>query len=247
MKIRIAYIEEPPFYWTAEDGAVVGADIELADAVLRAIGVTSIQHVPTSFDEFLPGVRQGRWDMNVPIFVTPERAQQVAFSRPVWALGDGFLVYPGNPKVLTSYKALAARGDARLGIVAGQVQFDSARSAGVGDGQIVVFRSQSEAVAALVAGEIDAFAATAVGNRAVADGKQALEAVEHQVGKDGEVPVGAFSFGKGNHALLQAVNEQLHRYLGSADHRARMAKYGITQTEIDNVLPAKDAAQDGPA
>ncbi len=142
MKVRIAYIEEPPYYWTAEDGSVVGADIELADAVLRAAGVTSIQHLPVSFDELLPGVQRGRWDMNVPIFVTAERAQHVAFSLPVWALGDGFLVQPGNPKALTSYKALAAHDDARLGIIAGQVQFDSARSAGVGDGQIVMFRDQ---------------------------------------------------------------------------------------------------------
>ena len=241
MKIRIAYIEEPPYYWTAEDGTVVGADIELADAVLRAVGVTSIQHMPVSFDELLPGVQQGRWDMNVPIFVTPERAQHVAFSVPVWALGDGFLVHPGNPKALTSYKALAERSDARLGIIAGQVQFDSAKSAGVSDGQIVMFRNQPEAVAALVAGKIDAFAGTAVGNRAEANGNPALEAVAHEVGKDAKLPVGAFSFDKGNHGLLQAVNEQLRSYLGSTDHRARVAKYGITRTEIDSVLPAKSA------
>lgn len=244
MSVRIAYIEEPPFYWTADDGSVVGADIELADAVLRAIGVSSIEHVPTSFDELLAGVQQGRWDMNVPIFATPERAQHVAFSLPVWALGDGFLVHPGNPKALTSYQALAARGDARLGLIAGQVQFDSAESAGVADGQIVVFRNQPEAIAALLAGKIDAFAGTAIGNRAAANGNPALEAVAHELGKDAKVPVGAFSFDKGNHGLLQAVNEQLRSYLGSADHRARVAKYGITQTEIDGVLPAKDGGQD---
>ena len=238
MKIRIAYIEEPPFYWTAEDGTVTGADIELADAVLRAIGVTAIEHVPVSFDEFLPGVSQGRWDMNVPIFVTPERAQHVAFGLPVWALGDGFLVHPGNPKALTGYPAVAARGDARLGVIAGQVQIASARSAGVGDGQLVVFKNQPKAIAALVAGEIDAFAATAIGSRAAAEGNPAVEAVAHEPGQGAKVPVGAFSFAKGNETLLNAVNEQLRRYLGSPDHRARMARYGITHTEIDGVLPA---------
>ena len=247
MNVRIAYIEEPPYYWTAEDGSVVGADIELADAVLRAIGITSIQHMRVSFDELLPGVQEGRWDMNVPIFVTAERAKHVAFSMPVWALGDGFLVQPGNPKALVSYKALAARADARLGIIAGQVQFDSAKSAGVGVGQIVVFRNQPEAVVALVAGEIDAFAGTAVGNRAAAAGHPKLEAVAHALDKDARIPVGAFSFDRGNHSLLRAVNEQLHRYLGSADHRARVAKYGITQTEIDSVLPAKSGVYGGRA
>ncbi|MGA2550948.1 MAG: transporter substrate-binding domain-containing protein [Burkholderiaceae bacterium] len=242
MNIRIAYIEEPPYYWTAEDGSVVGADIELADAVLRAIGVTAIEHMPVSFGELLPGVQEGRWDMNVPIFVTAERAKQVAFSIPVWTLGDGFLVHLGNPKALMSYKALAARGDARLGVIAGQVQLDSAKSAGVEDGQIVVFRNQPEALAALVAGKIDAFAGTAVGNRAVVQGNPALEAVAHAVDKDTKTPVGAFSFDRANHGLLRAVNEQLRRYLGSAEHRARVAKYGITHTEIDGVLLPESAA-----
>jgi len=236
MKVSIAYIEEPPFYWTAEDGSVTGADIELADAVLRAIGVTAIEHVPVSFDEFLPGVQQGRWEMNVPIFVTAERAQHVAFSAPVWALGDGFLVRPGNPKALTSYQALVSQEDVRLGVIAGQVQIASARSAGVGAGQLVVFRNQPEAIAALVADKIDAFAATAIGSRTAADGNPAVEAVAFELGQDANVPVGAFSFAKGNHSLLQAVNAQLRRYLGTADHRARMVKYGITRVEIDAVL-----------
>lgn len=237
MKLRIAYIEEPPFYWTAEDGTVTGADIELADTVLRAIGVTTIEHVPTTFDEFLPGVQQGRWDMNVPIFVTPERAQHVAFSTPVWALGDGFLVHPGNPKALTGYAALAARTDARLGIVAGQVQAASARAAGVTDGQFVVFKNQPEAIAALVAGTIDAFAATALGSRAAAADNLAVEAVAHPMGQGATVPVGAFSFAQGNHGLLAAVNGQLGFFLGTHEHRACMAKYGITRTENDAVLP----------
>jgi polar amino acid transport system substrate-binding protein len=235
MKVRIAYLEEPPFYWTGEDHSATGADIELAEVVLRAIGVTSIEHQLTSFEELLPGVQEGRWDMNVPIFVTAERAERVAFSVPVWALGDGFLLRHGNPKALTSYGAVAARTDARLGIVAGTVQLDSAKSAGVSDGQIVAFKGQTEAIDALLAGKIDAYASTAVGSRVLASANQELEVVAHETSKDGRAPVGAFSFSKGNPELLQAVNEQLRKYLGSADHRARMAKFGLTQTELDSV------------
>ncbi|CAE6747774.1 transporter substrate-binding domain-containing protein [Paraburkholderia nemoris] len=235
MKVRIAYLEEPPFYWTDEDHSATGADIELAEVVLRAIGVTSIEHQLTSFEELLPGVQEGRWDMNVPIFVTAERAERVAFSVPVWALGDGFLLRQGNPKALTSYATVAARNDARLGIVAGTVQLDSAKSVGVRDSQIVAFKGQTEAIDALLAGKIDAYASTAVGSRVLASANQELEVVAHETSKDGRAPVGAFSFSKNNPDLLRAVNEQLRKYLGSADHRARMAKYGLTQTELDSV------------
>lgn len=235
-KLRIAYIEESPFYWTDEGHLVKGADIELAEVVLRAIGVSSIEYQLTSFGELIPGVQAGSWDMNVPIFATTERAKDVAFSVPVWSLGDGFVVHRGNPKELTSYEAVAISGDARLGIIPGQVQFDAAKSAGVRDSQIVLFNNQPEAVVALLAGKIDAFAATAVGNRVIANANKKLEAVAHENSKDRKSPVGAFSFSNLNHGLLQAVNAQLRKYLGSADHRTRMAKYGITQTEIDGVV-----------
>ncbi|SDZ44870.1 amino acid ABC transporter substrate-binding protein, PAAT family [Variovorax sp. YR634] len=239
MKVRIAYIEEPPFYWTGSDQRATGADIELADVVLRAIGATSIEHHLTTFEEFLPGVKEGRWDMNVPIFVTTERAEHVAFSVPVWTLGDGFLVHRGNSKALASYAALAARSDARLGVIPGQVQIHAAKSAGVADSQLVAFKDQPEAVAALLAGKIDAFAATAIGNRDTASKHSELEAVAHEAGKAANSPVGAFSFSKGNHALLQAVNDQLRAYLGSADHRKLVAKYGFTETEINGVVARK--------
>jgi len=239
MKLKIAYVDEPPFYWTTEENSVKGSDIELAEVILRAIGVSSIEYVLTTFEELLPGVQTGRWDMNVPIFVTAERAKHVAFSIPVWSLGDGFVVRRGNPKELTSYEAVAMRGDARLGIIPGQVQFDTAKMAGVSDNQIVLFKDQPEAIGALLEGKIDAFAATAVGNRAIADANKELEAVPHQINKDGNAPIGAFSFSKTNHDLLQAVNTELHKYLGSTDHRMRMARYGITQSEIDSVITSK--------
>ena len=241
MKVTIAYIEEPPFGWTESDRAVTGADIDLADAVLRAIGVTRVEHRLTTFSELLPGVEAGRWDMNVPLFVTPERANRVAFSLPVWAIGDGFLVRAGNPKALNSYASLAERHDARLGIIAGQVQHDSAKASGISEDQIAIFEYQADAIEAVRSGVIDAYASTALGNRVLADriGGSVLEAVEHELGTNGKqqhVPLGAFSFNRRNSDLLDAVNEQLRLYLGSPNHRARMARFGLTHKEIDPTL-----------
>jgi len=241
MKVRLAYLEEPPFYWTAPDGSPTGADIELADVVLRAISA-NVEHVRTSFEELMPGVQAGRWDMNVPIFATAERAQQVAFSVPVWTIGDGLVVRRGNPKSLDSYVSVKARGDARLGVIPAQLQYQAARSAGVGDAQFVEFASQPDAVAALLEGRIDAFTGTALGGHALADANPALEVVRIP-SETGTQPVGAFSFSQGNAALLDAVNRELRGYLGSADHRARMAKYGFGAGEIDGVLNNAKAAR----
>jgi polar amino acid transport system substrate-binding protein len=232
MTIRVAYVEEPPFYWTAADGSATGADVELARVVLAAIGETSVEFVLIAFDELLSGVSAGRWDMNVPIFVTPERERRVTFSVPVWSLSDGFLVRRGNPKSLTSYSSVGSDASARLGLIPGQVQFDAAQAAGVPADQIVTFASQPEAVSALLAGTIDAFAATSIGNRAIVVNTPELESVSFP--EPGAV--GAFSFAPASTKLINDVNDALLRYLGSNDHRARMAEYGLTRDEINGAL-----------
>lgn len=241
MKVTVAYIEEPPFGWTDAGGNVSGADIDLADAVLRAIGVTQIEHHRTTFGELLPGVDAGRWTMNVPLFVTPERAKLVAFSVPVWAIGDGFLVRAGNPKALDSYVSVAKRQDARLGVITGQIQHDSAKASGIGAHQISTFADQAQAIDALRSGNIDAYASTAPGNRILAQriGGSLLEAVEHKREANGTqqlLPFGAFSFARRNTDLRDAVNAQLRSYLGSPAHRTRMAGFGLTHNEIDPVV-----------
>ncbi|MCU1579874.1 MAG: amino acid transporter substrate-binding protein [Rhodoglobus sp.] len=234
MRVRVAYVEEPPFYWTGAGGSATGADIELSRVVLEAIGAT-IDYQLVPFEDLLTGVAAGRWDMNVPIFVTPERAERVAFSIPVWSLGDGVVVRRGNPTGVTSYAAVASSG-ARLGVIPGQVQREAARAAGIDDRRIVEFDSQPAAVAALLAGAIDAFAATTVGNRAIVAAHPELESVDLEPHAGAKPPVGAFSFALENRTLREAVDAQLGGYLGSTDHRRRAAAYGISDAEIDGAL-----------
>jgi Bacterial extracellular solute-binding proteins, family 3 len=106
-KVVFAYIDEPPFARPRSNGEAVGCDVDLAMTVLRAIGVRTVETKVTTFAELLPGIAAGRWTMNVPLFVTPQRAALVAFSRPVWALHDGLIVPAGNPKRLDGYRAIA--------------------------------------------------------------------------------------------------------------------------------------------
>jgi len=241
MKVTIAYIEEPPFGWTEPHGTATGADVELAGRILRQIGVGRIEHCLTTFSELLPGVEAGRWDMNVPLFVTPQRANTVAFSVPVWGMEDGFLVGPGNPRALINYSSIAKCPDARLGIIAGQVQHESAMASGVSEEQIVIFKQQADAIAAVLSGAIDAYASTALGNRIIASqmGRSVIDAVAHEPETNGRQrvpPLGAFSFNRKNVDLLKAVNQRLRSYLGSPDHRAHMARFGLTNREIDPVV-----------
>lgn len=241
-RVVLAYIDEPPFAQPGGQAGAVGCDVELALTVLAAIGVRRVETRLTTFAELIPGVAAGRWDMNVPLFVTAQRSRVVAFSRPVWALRDGFIVDAGNPQGLRSYRDLVQSPGARLGVVSGQVQHDAALRAGVPPGRIREFETQRAALAALRAGEIHAYASTALGNRVFIGGlgDPALQAVELEGEAstvDAGPPVGAFSFALADTELRGRFDAFLMRYLGSPAHRERMAAHGLLASEIDPVLP----------
>ncbi len=47
---------------------------------------------------------------------------------------------------------------------------------------------------------------------------------------------GAFSFAKADAAFVARFNEALALYLGSAEHRAMLSRYGFTDAEIEPAI-----------
>jgi len=236
-KVVFAYIDEPPFAQPRPGAEPVGCDVDLVRTILAAIGVQEVEMRLTTFAELLPGVAAGRWTINTPLFVTPERAASVAFSRPVWALNDGLVVRAEDAHRLNGYRAIALDPSARLGVVGGQVQRDTALKAGVPPERISEFATQPDALAAVLAGRVDAYASTAIGNRTVvrALGSPALAVVD-AAEVQARAPVGAYSFARESVALRDRFDEALARYLGSPGHRAMMAAHGLSDREIDPVV-----------
>jgi polar amino acid transport system substrate-binding protein len=233
-RVTFAYIDEPPFARPGPGGSAEGCDVELALAGLSAIGVRRVEMHLSTFAELLPGVASGRWTMNTPLFVSAERARLVSFSRPVWALRDGLVVPAGNPRAVTSYQGIAA-GRLVLALISGQIQRQSALAAGVQPAQIIEFATQHEALQAVRDGRADAYASTALGNRTVVRQAQDLASVDAVDDLDRAPPVGAFSFAHDSIELRAAFDLFLQAHLGSAEHRARMARHGLTAAEIDPV------------
>lgn len=239
-RVVLAYLDEPPFCAPGPDGRPVGCDMEVAFAVLAAIGVKRVETRLTTFADLLPGVAAGAWSLNTPLFVTPERSALVDFSRPVWSLADGFMVRAGNPKNLNSYEAVAD-GTAVLGVVADQVQEQSGLRAGIPANRIRRFATQQAAAAALLDGDVDAYASVAMAHRGYLRGAPdpRLAVVDFGASNGGEgalAAYGAYSFARSSAALRRAFDAQLGSYLGSAEHRALMAGYGFTDSDVDRVV-----------
>jgi polar amino acid transport system substrate-binding protein len=243
-RVVFAYIDEPPFATPLPDGTARGCDVDLAQKGLHAIGVREVEFRLTTFAELLPGVAQGQWAMNTPLFVSAERQAVVSFSRPVWALIDGFIVPAGNPNNITSYRAIA-EGQHRLALVSGQIQRNSALSASVSAEQIIEFPTQQEALKAVRDGRADSYASTALGNRTILEqcAYDGLVSVDAQDGSLSAPPVGAFCFAHSSIELRRSFDAFLADYVGSIEHRERMLQYGLTGTEIDPIArwPKRDA------
>jgi polar amino acid transport system substrate-binding protein len=214
----MAILDEPPFCWLAADGRATGCDVEVATVALHRAGVAGIEFVQVDFAALLPGVLAGRWHLTTGLFITPARQAVVRFSRPIWTVPDGLIVRRERP--LKSYVDIAADPSARLAVVTGQVQGDSARAAGVPEERIVRFDTQEETVRAVLRGAAEAAASTAIGNRAILDrfGPE-LTVVDLPAGADGGFAVAP--------DLADALDAALDGYLGSAEHRAVMTRYGV--------------------
>ena len=233
---RFAYLQEPPFCFTAADGLVGGCDVELARHVVEELGLGRFEPIEANFAELLPGLADRRWQMTTGLFITQARRRSVRFSRPIWALHDGLMVVAGNPKDLNGYRSLAADPSARLAVIAGQVQHETALALGVPSGRIAVFSTQEEAAQAVGRGEVDAYASVAAAHRGYIDRQlsRTLDVVDVPVGER-EPALGAFAFAIEADAIRQAVDTVLEGFLGSPAHRQGMQRYGFGTAEVDRV------------
>lgn len=225
--VVFAYLDEPPFCWPGAGPTAQGCDVELVTAALRKLGIAEFERRLTTFAELLPGLASGRWTLTTPLFVTTERQQLVDFSRPVWALADGLLVRAGDRRRLTGYRAVAAAG-ACLVVVGGQVQEQAGLAAGIASERMIRVATQEEAVAAVKAGEADAYASVAMAHRGYLAREPDTELAIVNVSASESVPAaGAFAFGKQHAALRQRFDAALEGLIGSDWHRAMMARHGF--------------------
>ena len=231
--IVLAYIDEPPFCFPVVNGAE-GYDVEVALCVLAAMGVREVEARLVTFADLLTGLVTGRWRINTPLFVTPERQDLVLFSRGVWALADGLLVRAGDVSTILGYEALVENRALRLVVVAGQVQEHSALKAGLTSDRILRVVSPEQAVEAVVSGQADAYASVARAHRGFLQREPdpTLAVVDLDAAKGPSPAVGAYGFAKRDGAFRDVFDIALNGFLGSPDHRGIMDRYGFVDADM---------------
>lgn len=86
----------PPFEMTDEKGEIIGFDVDIANAICKAIRATcSFQSQP--FDGLIQGLKQKRFDAVISgMGITEARKKQVLFSEPYFSSSAAFIAKKGT-------------------------------------------------------------------------------------------------------------------------------------------------------
>ncbi len=231
--IRIGYAEEPPFAFRDRGGRVSGEAPEVARAVWQRLGVANIEWHHGEFASLIAQLRAGRIDMIAAgMFIRPERQRLVLFTSPTATIRPGLLVKAGNPLGLHCLEDIAARAEGRLAILAGAVEGEDARRAGIPAERILPFPDPETAIRAFHGGGVDGLALSAPSVQQLARLHAGLEKAFPFTGREGSVGLPAFAFRREDKQLCDRFDKTLRSFLGSEPHLALVEPFGFTGEDL---------------
>lgn len=234
--LRAGYALEAPYAYREVDGTLRGESIDTLRAALRRAGLPEPVWVHVEFPRLIHELKGGRIDVIAAgMFITPERAEQVDFTRPTTSVRTGLLVPQGNPLNLHALDDLRRASGARLAVLDGSVELAQAIAAGLGEAQLLRLPDPASALAALRSGQAAAFSLSAPSLRwAVRLATDLALAEPFAVPqRDSQPDIGypAFVFRQGDPRRAR-VDQALSSYLGSAEHLRAVADYGFSAEDV---------------
>lgn len=244
--IRVGFPNQVPYAYADEKGQLTGADAVIAKMVVQKMGIKEMDGVLTEFASLIPGLKAGRFDIVLAMFVNPQRCAQVVFSEPIYRVAQGIIVKAGNPKKIRNYDDLIKQNDLKIAVMAGAVQMNNLKKLGVPDARIVSFPDGPSAIAAVSAGRADVFTISDLPARrllAAAGSSVQLEMVPAFAPPivDGRPAQGhsAFAFRPEDTALQQEFNKALADVMGTPQFLEAMAPFGITKDNLPDTKTAE--------
>ncbi len=234
--IRAATANEVPYSYMQPDGTSAGIGPDVANAVLKQIGIEEVNWTVTPFGTLIPGLKARRFDFAAAEQnISAERCQQVSFTEPNSSYGEGLLVKKGNPKGLTTYADIAKDPSLKVAVVSGANNVDFLRAVGVKDDQIVFIPANADAIPT-VESRVDAYAATELTVSELAKDQANVEQVapfEDPIVNDAPVRnYGGFAFRPEDKELRDAFNAALVEFRKTDEYKAILAKYGVSEASI---------------
>ncbi|QIK62625.1 ABC transporter substrate-binding protein [Leucobacter viscericola] len=228
-----------PFEVYADDNkTVVGLDADLAESLGQLLGL-KVTFVPSGFDNIIPGLSSGKYDMAMSAFsVTDERKQNADFVV-YHQSGSGVAVPTGNPKKLSMDpmtlcgKTIGAEKGSTQGMEIMPDFNKQCEAAGKESIDIKLFPGTDKAITALSSGRVEGVVSGATGLGYQAKITGAFDLAE---GGDYEPKPTGLVLPKGSD-LTPAITAAMEKLVTEKPYHEAFQKWGINDS--NEVTPAQ--------
>lgn len=211
----------PPYEYYDGD-AIVGIDVEVAQAIAKKLGM-ELEVTDIAFDSIIPGIQTGKYDMGMAgMTVTDERKEQVNFSDS-YATGVQVVIVKDDSPITSVDDLFADGASTVVGTQAGTTGFIYATSdiEDVGLGTVKSFGKTTDAVEALKNGQVDCVILDNEPAKALVAANEGL----HILDTEYAVEDYAIAIAKENTDLLEKVNKALSELTADGTLQSIVDKY----------------------
>jgi polar amino acid transport system substrate-binding protein len=248
--IRVGYAVEAPYAFLGPQGEVTGQSPELAKLVCSLLGIPRIEWRLVEFGELIAELEQERIDVIAAgMFITPERAERVGFSEPIFHVRQSLLVAKNNPYRLHSYQDALALGQGRIAVLTGAVEEKLLQSMGATQAQLLLSPDAQTGRAAVESGLALGLALSSPTIQWMALREQlgkteiAIPFEQPPKSRIGRLGHGAFAFRKNDVSLLDAWNGALQQAAASREYRSKLDEFGFTPQEASGLLSTREVLE----
>lgn len=211
----------PPFeYFQPNSGIHTGFDIDLIRTLGKKLGYDKVEFVNVDFVKLLDGLEAKQYDAVVSgLAITPEREAKVAFTKPY--ISDGLtIILPVGTKFPNTAESLKGK---RVAVESGSIGFDWLMQHSEAS-NIVITGSTEEAIKAVVEDNADCMIASKLSVAfLLAHGfSDSVRFAGDNVLVEDKLGI---AVNKENTKLLQELNGELEKYLGSPEYKQLCRTY----------------------
>ncbi|MFI6496786.1 transporter substrate-binding domain-containing protein [Nonomuraea typhae] len=199
--LRVAQTQANPPWNFLEAGKPAGYDVDVAHELVKRLGIGKVEFVPSNFQNFIPGIKAGRFDAVVSgQTITEERKKQVDFSRPYQV--NGISIFVSGTSAVTGVADLKGK---KVAVTAGTTQAAFAEKS-IPDADIKTYENATLGLTEVGRGRADAALVSRFQGAFLAE-KNGLTV--KPAGPLLESEVNGISFAKGSDGFKQAVDKAL--------------------------------------
>ena len=215
-------------YTIEQGGEVTGPVPEVARAVLGQLGVTDIKFQLMRDEQVLaPALAAGQLDLVGGLSIRKDLCTSLEFSAPDYVSGTALIVPAGNPKGLTTYADVLAKG-ARVAVMNQLPEQADATAAGLAPTNVVPLPEPGAMMDAVRDGRVDCAAFDDLSSRELVKSSAGALTTAKPFMPTNRLPlVGAYAFPKESTDLLESFNNRLRDLHESGDWLAIVSPFGL--------------------